>query len=85
MSSDPFNPQDNPPLGAYDPTIPISFGDIFTKEDFEQCVEQGAFIDYDGFGHPSDGHRQDERFTIIPSRYKTDFPPTATHICWYNR
>ena len=44
----------------------------------------GAFIDYDGFGHPVKENKMDGSLIVIPSEYEL-VPKDATHIMWYNR
>jgi hypothetical protein len=58
--------------------------DVYTIEEFLKCVETGAFIDYDGFGHPVRDGLADPTIWIKPSRVK-EIPADATHIVWYNR
>lgn len=58
---------------------------LMTIEEWTNCVECGAFIDYDGFGHPSDGVYEDSSVEIYPSERLRNITPGATHIMWYNR
>jgi len=58
--------------------------DVYTIKEFLECVNCGAFIDYDGFGYPVKDKMADSSIMIYPSRIK-DIPDDATHIVWYNR
>jgi hypothetical protein len=67
---------------TYDTPVP-EYADVMTVEDFRQSVRSGAFIDYDGFGHPvRDG--LEARISVRPSTVAS-IPKDATHIAWYNR
>jgi hypothetical protein len=59
--------------------------DVYTIEEFLELVECGAFIDYDGFGHPVRDSLSDEDIWVKPSTVKTSIPEDATHIVWFNR
>ena len=58
--------------------------DVYTVEEFLNCVTDGAFIDYDGFGFPVKDKLADESIKIKPSRVH-EIPKGATHIVWYNK
>ena len=58
--------------------------DVYTVEEFRDCCEVGAFIDYDGFGYPVKNSLADNSITIVPSRLE-EIPEDATHIIWFNR
>jgi hypothetical protein len=58
--------------------------DVYTVEEFKHFCRIGAFIDYDGYGHPVKDHMADNRITIKPSKL-SKIPEDATHIVWYNR
>jgi hypothetical protein len=65
------------------------YGDVMTLDAFQESVESGAFIDYDGFGHPAikkDAYtlRMDQSMNIYPSE-ADDVPEGTTHIVWFNR
>ena len=60
-------------------------GDMFDIETFVAYCKGGGFIDYDGFGHYSDGVKVSD-VEIYPSdvtkgNYRKDF----THVIWYNK
>ena len=62
-------------------------GDMFTLKNWIANVKGGGFIDYDGFGHYSDGKRESNK-TVSPSHVKKGWllkNPEFTHIIWYNR
>lgn len=65
--------------------IDETMSDLMTKEEYLESVQCGGFIDYDGFGHPSDGVIQDPNTFISPSKFGSDIPDWATHIVWFNR
>ncbi|KAB1068750.1 hypothetical protein [Methylobacterium planeticum] len=57
---------------------------VMTVEEYLDSVECGAFIDYDGFGHPvRDGKHCNVE--VKPSDGRDGIPPDATHIVWFNR
>jgi len=58
--------------------------DVYTVEEFKEFCGAGAFIDYDGFGHPVKDGFADACINIKPSRLSA-IPEDATHIVWYNR
>lgn len=58
--------------------------DVYTVDEFREFVSTGAFIDYDGYGHPVKDGKCDPKIDIRPSRV-SDIPADATHVVWYNR
>lgn len=67
--------------------------DVYTVKGFLEFCECGAFIDYDGYGHPAicidnTGHVQeglsDRMIDVRPSKLDR-IPSDATHIVWFNR
>lgn len=58
--------------------------DVYTVEAFKEYVACGAFIDYDGYGHPVKDGLADSSIDIHPSKIHK-IPPDATHIIWFNR
>lgn len=58
--------------------------DVYTVQEFKDRCAVGAFIDYDGFGHPVKDGKQDRSIDIRPSRLGK-IPKDATHINWFNR
>jgi hypothetical protein len=63
---------------------PKNEDDVYTVEEFKEIVELGAFIDYDGYGHPVKNKLADISIIIKPSNLSL-IPSDATHIIWYNR
>lgn len=74
---------------------PMGSGDIFTVEEWEAAVTQGAFIDDDGFGCFANPDRKEEivNIDILPSMFINSDPRYAAiranvnwnHIVWFNR
>ena len=58
--------------------------DVYTVGEFKEYCDDGAFIDYDGFGYPVKDGLADTKIFIKPSKLD-DIPEDATHIVWYNR
>lgn len=61
------------------------YADVMTIKLFIECVKDGLFIDYDGFGHYVMGDKE-TNITIYPSdiehgAIRTEFDKVA----WYNR
>ena len=58
---------------------------LMPLQEFIDCVECGAFIDYDGFGELATATHCSE-IEIYPSEVKvTQWPEWCTHIAWYNK
>lgn len=79
-------------------TLPIKFAstgrygsgpddedDVYTVDEFLECVKCGEFIDYDGFGYAVKGGLADKDKRIVPSKAREAIPPDATHVVWFNR
>lgn len=64
---------------------PSDEDDVYTVKEFLAYVESGAFIDYDGYGHPVLDKMADREVYIFPSTALKNIPKDATHIVWYNR
>lgn len=62
-------------------------GDLFTIEDWNQCVDSGCFINYDGFGKyaTTDGFSDVRVWPSDRTREKLKPPSWATHVLWFNR
>jgi hypothetical protein len=61
---------------------------LMTVAKFKDCVYEGGFIDYDGYGEPYKDGKICEDVIVNPSDIRTKFasiPEDATHIVWYNR
>ena len=65
----------------------IEYGDdVYTLDDFIDCVEDGLFIDSDGFGLYSNGKVVYTQHMVHPSDVSgsgADY--TFTHVVWYNK
>lgn len=57
--------------------------DIYTIEEFTECVEIGGFNDYDGCGCAAKDGKKTGR-SYYPSEID-EIPEDATHIVWYNK
>ena len=60
-------------------------GDLMPVVEYLECVKEGLFIDYDGFGHPVKDNKKDGEINIYPSDGALHIPDDATHIIWYNK
>ncbi len=63
---------------------PAGEDDVYTVEEFRRNVKCGAFIDYDGFGHPVKDRKLNPEVYVYPSKVH-EIPADATHVVWYNR
>lgn len=61
-----------------------NYGDLMTVKDFLEACEVGAFIDYDGSGHPVKDGKMARNVDVYPSK-RDKIPKDATHIMWFNR
>ena len=68
-----------------------NIGDLMSIDVWIECVKEGGFIDYDGYGYLCTEEKQ-SNIEIIPSQIdrksenpKDWIPEWATHIMWYNR
>ena len=70
-----------------DHVIGISTGHLMLIEDWKEDCDQGAFIDYDGYGELiSESYEFVENGFVRPStRNEKHYPPEAKYILWYNR
>jgi hypothetical protein len=60
-------------------------GNMMKLGEWIDCVHTGGFIDYDGFGHYSDGKKIYD-IPISPSNVARNTVLTSfTHVIWYNR
>ncbi len=61
------------------------YGDLMTMKDFEECVESGGFIDYDGSGNYSDG-KQMSNISVYPSDViANNHDKTWGFVVWFNK
>jgi hypothetical protein len=63
---------------------PPHYGDIMTRQEYVECVEEGLFIDYDGSGHPMRDGLMDKLTIVIPSKL-SELPDDCTHVIWFNK
>jgi len=65
--------------------------DLMTIDEFLECVRDGAFVDYDGFGNWATATKKLGGWHsegVFPSRVLSgrNVPPAwATHVVWYNK
>lgn len=62
---------------------PITHDDVYTIEEFKECCDTGAFVDYDGYGYPVRNKLANRSILVKPSDLKS-IPECATHIVWFN-
>lgn len=64
------------------------YGDHMTWEHFAEAVEDGSFIDYDGYGDLATADQCSD-ITVSPSKLAKGSnwkkPAWASHVVWYNR
>lgn len=60
------------------------YGDLMTVADFLDACGGGAFIDYDGVGHPVKGKMMMRCLDVYPSKRHL-IPKDATHVMWFNK
>lgn len=65
---------------------PLSeYGHLMTLEEFVECVSDGGFIDYDGFGHYVIDN-QETNVEVHPSEIaEGNIRNEFTHVMWFNR
>lgn len=71
-------------MAKFKPTEQIEHGDLMTVKQYWEMVDEGSLIDYDGYGHPSNGFLQDSQIKVRPSD-PASLPYQASHVVWYNR
>ena len=72
--------------GNYNESHPEpDYCDMMTVSEFVECVDSGCFIDFDGFGYPSNGTHMDPNIHVNPSEVPDCIPSDATHIVWFNK
>lgn len=66
----------------------LSIGDLFTRDEFREQVDEGYFIDTDGFGRYSN-ENGDWFEDLSPSSFTEDEAHgnnmEYTHVIWYNK
>jgi hypothetical protein len=69
-------------------SYPIDFenDEVIPRSSFEDQVEVGCFIDYDGSGYYSDGKVYFRDEPAIPSIIlKNGINPNFSHVVWFNK
>lgn len=61
------------------------YGDLMTLQEFEDCVVNGAFIDYDGHGHYASQTQESDAIVYPSDLMGRGFDRNFTHVIWYNR
>ena len=62
----------------------ISYGDVYTLEEFFQEVKIGGFIPYDGDGYFHDGEEETSR-SVWSSNLSLLELKHYPYVCWYNK
>lgn len=66
--------------------IDLKNDEVMTVQEFEECVINGLFIDYDGSGYYSDGKMIFRDKPAIPSQiYKNGIDKSFSHVVWFNK
>lgn len=67
----------------------LSNGDLFTRDEFRERVENGLFIDSDGEGQYSNENGDWTGKWLSPSSFTLDEDKNKnmeyTHVIWYNK
>ena len=59
-------------------------GEVFTTEEFAECIERGTFIPYDGVGYFHDGENETWR-SVWDDSVTAEEVEKYPYVCWYNR
>ena len=63
-----------------------NYGYVLPIADFQECCEDGSFINYDGTGYFANPPMMDRHYPAIPSEVKAGKIPVGfTHVVWFNR
>ncbi len=73
-----------------------NYGDLMTIDEFKKAVEDGMFIDFDGYGNWATKTEYELPSNVKPSHFYKPVkvaghnlidlkPEWATHILWFNR
>lgn len=62
----------------------LSEDEIYTREEFEELVDCGAFIPYDGIGYFHDGEDETE-VSVWDETLTPEDVEKYPYVCWYNR
>ena len=67
----------------------LDLGDLFTRDEFRENVENGWFIDTDGEGQYSNENGDWTGKWLVPSSFTLDEVHNKnmeyTHVIWYNK
>lgn len=73
------------PIPRFKWNIP-NYGKLYNYQEFKECCECRGFIDYDGYGFPSNGEKMDMDMRIKPSKFLQGwYGEKFTHVVWLNR
>jgi hypothetical protein len=65
---------------------PLSeYGELFTKEEFLQAIDDGLFVSDDGSGYYAFKDSQSNIEIIIPMLHCGFFDNRFTHVMWFNK
>lgn len=59
-------------------------GDVFTLDEFIECVEAGFFNSYDGDGYFHDGDNE-TNMNVWDDSWTWDDVKDYPYVCWYNK
>jgi hypothetical protein len=68
--------------------LPSTHGELMTVQEFYESINDGSFIDYDGFANWATETRYLPFVDVYPSKIKKGTmtkPRWVTHVVWYNR
>lgn len=57
---------------------------VFTRKEFEEYVEDGCFIPYDGIGYFHDGINR-TNISVWDKNITSKDAKKYPYVCWYNR
>lgn len=74
-------------LSMKEPRKDWQTGDVFTTQEFNECVNCGAFMDYDGHGDAfnKDTNEVYNCYLNVQQLAALKYNPEVTHIIWYNK
>lgn len=61
------------------------YGDLMTCEEFEEAVQMGCFIDYDGHGYYASETEMSEVLALPSDVLRHGFRRDFTHVVWFNQ
>jgi len=60
------------------------YGHVMTIEEWNEVVDYGMFINYDGFGFFCKDGKMDRNLEVFSPR-AIHTATDATHVCWFNK